>query len=339
MRCGAIIYATEQGLGYLAKSFHDAGVINRVLIFKHPHGDRPTKTEWYPEGTPVMDRRPFHNNYPRQTEAFLLDVDVVLFFETPFDWEFVRLCKEQGKKTALVTMYEWYLQAPPHRIDTLLCPSLLDLDYFPRGEFIPVPTDVPWVVRTRAHRFLHNAGHIGCRGHKGTLELLQAMQYVKSPLEMTIRCQDAQGLQKLINSVPGIDKDNRINWVYKSVPYDQLFDPSHDVYVAPEKFNGLSLPLQEAYASGMLVITTDRYPANTWLPTQPMIPPSRSRRAQTMRGHLEFDEVIVDPQNIAQVLDTWHGQNIVEYSRKGKEWAKANSWDALKPLYLKALAP
>ena len=40
------------------------------------------------------------------------------------------------------------------------------------------------------------------------------------------------------------------------------------MFVFPEKFNGLSLPLQEARAAGMLVLATDRFPMNTWLPRE-----------------------------------------------------------------------
>jgi len=32
---GAIVLATDQGLGYLAKDFYDNGIINKVLIYKH----------------------------------------------------------------------------------------------------------------------------------------------------------------------------------------------------------------------------------------------------------------------------------------------------------------
>ena len=51
----------------------------------------------------------------------------------------------------------------------------------------------------------------------------------------------------------------------------RLFDVG-DVFLFPDKFNGLSLPLQEAYASGMAVMSTGRYPASQWLPNDPMIP-------------------------------------------------------------------
>lgn len=333
MRVGTVCYATTQGLGVLAKQFYDAGVITDVMIYKHPNG-RSTHTEWYPEGTHVLSTRPFRGN---AVERFLDDLDVVLFFETPFDWEFVRRCRERRVKTAVIPMYEWHLERPPHSMDLYINPSLLDQQYFPQGTFIPIPAvSGIWKQRETATRFVHNSGHIGSRNHKGTEELLKAMLHVKSPIKLTVTSQE-QALTKLINGVPGIEDDSRVEFLIQdNLDYGNLF--SHgDVYIAPEKYNGLSLPLQEAFAAGMGVMTTDRFPANTWLPNDILIPVERYGRARTMGGHLEFDEAIVSPQTIAAMIDKWWGQGITELSNLGREWAEANSWEVLKPKYLETL--
>lgn len=334
MRVGTVCYATTQGLGYLAKSFFDAGVVTDVMVFRHPHGNRPSHMEWYPKGTLELTKRPFVGE---KIERWLDDLQAVIFFETPFDWLFVKRCKERGVKTVIIPMYEWFLQKPPCIFDKFINPSLLDQDYFPHGEFIPIPVDeTKCGLRVEAKRFLHNGGNLGCRGHKGTLELMQAMKYVKSNLSLTIRSQDVRGLRKLITQVPEIENDPRVRFEYGEISYENLFT-GYDVLVAPEKFNGLSLPLQEAYASGLGVITTDRYPTNTWLPKELLIPIERYQRAQTMSGHLEFDEAIVSPQAIAETLDNWHGKNITSYSLSGKSYGELNSWDILRPRYLAAL--
>lgn len=339
MKIGTVCYSCCQGLGYLAKSFYDAKVVTDVMVFKHPHGDRPSHMEWYPPGTIELTKRPFVGE---SIERWLDDLDAVLFFETPFCWKFADRCRERGVKTVLMTMYEWSLINPPHKFDKYLCPSLLDLDYFPEGEFIPVPAPQStwlqgtWLQRTVAKRFLHNSGHIGSRNHKGTLELLLAMQYVKSPIDLTIRSQFGVGLNRLIASVPGIREDKRVTFVTNEVPYESLFG-GFDVLVAPEKYNGLSLPLQEAYAAGMLVITTDRYPINTWLPAFPLIPVGSTRQVQVAPGHQMIEESIVSPIAIAAMIDEWYGQDITSYSQAGREYALANSFEILKPRYLKAI--
>jgi hypothetical protein len=97
-------------------------------------------------------------------------VDIVLFFETPFDWSFAQLCRDRGVKTALMPMYEWHLERPPTKFDLYINPSALDQRYFPYGTFIPVPAvSGIWNQRVTAQRFVHNSGHIGSRNHKGTV--------------------------------------------------------------------------------------------------------------------------------------------------------------------------
>lgn len=337
MRVGSIVYATQQGLGHLAKSFYDAGIINDVLIFRHPHGEveKPTQTFWYKEGTPIVTR-PFRGSV---FERFLDDLDIVLFFETPFDWQFVNRCKERGVKTAIMPMYEWFLQRPPATFDLFLNPSLLDQDYFPQGKFIPVPVEdhIQWNLRKEAKRFLHNAGNIGSRNHKGTQELLAAMEHVKSPIELTVRCQNKSGLHRLIDSVPSCRNDERIVFIDHEIPRENLFHKDFDVYIAPEKYNGLSLPLQEAYASGMPVMTTDRYPTNTWLPKEFLISVTTTKRVQVQPGHLEIEESIVSPVIIARKIDEIYGQDIVWASESGKAFKERHSWTALRSIYLSVL--
>lgn len=342
MRVGTICYACSQGLGYLAKSFYDAGVVTDVMVFRHPHGDRPSKMEWYPKGTQELVNRPFNQGqikYWLETNK----IDVMLFFETPFDWNILRVCNHMGVRTAILAMYEWYLREPPWKPDIILAPSLLDKDYFPGGVFLPVPVaQGTWKQRTKALRFLHNAGHIGSRNHKGTVELMRAMEFVKSPLTLTIRSQNVAGLSRLTATVPKILQDRRVSIEPGEVPYESLFD-GYDVLVAPEKYNGLSLPLQEARAAGMLVMASDRYPTNTWLPTcdvslrDTLIPVDRYDRAVTCRGHLEFDEAVIDPKAIAETMDSWYGQDIRDYSMGSKTWAAGQSWEVLKSKYLAAL--
>lgn len=335
IRVGTVCYATSQGLGHLAKSFFDAGVITDVMVFRHPHGDRPSIMDWYPEGTLELTHRPFSGE---KIERFLDDLDVMLFFETPFDWNFANRCRERGVKTAIIPMYEWFLQHPPHQFDLFINPSLLDQYYFSHGTYIPIPVEdsIHWYLRKNAIKFLHNAGNIGSRNHKGTQELLRAMQYVQSPIQLTVRCQDKKGLHRLIESAPGVQHDGRIEFVFHEVPREYLFT-DHDVYIAPEKYNGLSLPLQEAFASGLMVMTTNRFPTNQWLPCDPLIPPSGSRKAQTMRGHLEFEESIVEPETIAKAIDEWYGKDISLYSNRGLTFKNESSWELLKPRYLDAL--
>lgn len=336
MRVGMVCYATTQGLGHLAKSFFDAGVVTDVIVYRHPHGT-PSHMEWYPEGTLEITGRTIAGP---DVERFLDDIDIMLFFETPFDWNFPNRCHERGVKTAIIPMYEWFLEKPRHKFDLFINPSLLDQKYFPQGVHIPIPVEdhITWTRRTTAKKFLHNAGNVGSRNHKGTVELLESLKYVKSNLDITFRCQKHELFQKLVHEYGhGMGDNISIDYATGEILRSKLFAPEFDVYVAPEKYNGLSLPLQEAFASGMMVMTTDRFPTNQWLPTEPLIPVSARRTAQTMSGHLKFEESVVDPVQIAHCLDVWNGMDIEKFSLEGENYRSENTWDVLKPRYIEAL--
>lgn len=326
MKIGTLCYATEQGLGILAKSFYDAGVITDALVVLH--GRRETHMSWFPRAQQLGDLR---SSYARKlAEAFCSGMDLMLFFETPFIWELIPFCRANRIRTALMPMYECMPAKWPHTPDIILNPSHLDQQYFPAGVHVPVPVDgVEWRQRHTAKIFVHNAGHGGLKGRNGTKELLEAMQYVVSPIELIVRSQDSiHGCASLT--------DQRIKFELGTIPYEELWSKG-DVFVFPEKFNGLSLPLQEARAAGMLVMCADRQPMNQWLPREPLIPVAGYRRQRVGPPYTEFEEAIVEPRAIAAKIDEYYGKDITQYSQDGKTYAEDMAWEMLKPKYLQAL--
>lgn len=331
MRVGSIVYATDQGLGILAKSFYDAGVITNVCVIRH--GRHTTHDDWYPGAPQISNLR--DRIQQQYIKEFCLCVDVMFFFETPFDWTLIPWCREYGVKTVLMPMFECMPQNLPYQPDQIINPSLLDQQYYPEGVFIPVPVEYPWRQRTKAEVFVHNAGHGGLKGRNGTRELLQSMTHVKSPIRLIVRIQsdimkrsDPLYTQSML--------DNRIDWREGTIPYQMLWD-EHDVLVFPEKFNGLSLPLQEARAAGMLVMCGNRFPMNTWLPTDPLIRVDGYVKNRIGPPYNEFDEAVYDPKKIASKIDEWFGVDITEYSETSRVWADRMSWSVLKPKYMELL--
>lgn len=309
---GSIVFATEQGLGYLAKDFFDNGIIQKVLI--REHSSRTNHREWYPRSAIVS------------SEAELLEqCDAFLFFEEVWSWRIIPEARKLGKPTALMPMYECTRSPLPYEPDHILTPSPLDQRYFERGRGVVVPVSVPWRKRSRARVFVHNAGNGGLGGRNGTRELLAAMQYVKSPIKLIVRSQER------FYDVP---VDNRIIYKQGTVPKDELYNEG-DVFIFPEKFNGLSLPLQEAFAAGMLVMAGDRFPINTWLPREPLIPVDHYTKEKIA---VEFDCAQYATAAIAATIDAWYDRDISEFSLLGKEYAQKNSWDNLRETYREILS-
>lgn len=337
MRVGSMVYATDQGLGILAKSFYDHGIVSDVMVIRH--GRHTTHDDWYPGATQITD---LNSAAQRQAAcAFCEGMDAMLFFETPFIWELIPHCHKKKVRTVLMPMFECEHSKLPYQPETIINPSLLDQKYYPTGVFIPVPVEYLWRPRERAMTFIHNAGHGGLKGRNGTAELVEAMRHVKSDARLILRAQESSrqywaGGQLRDSAIAPTNLPPNVELQIGTLPYEEMF-ATGDVFVFPEKFNGLSLPLQEARAAGMLVMCGNRFPMNTWLPTEPLIPVKGYRKDRIGPPYNEFDEAIFDPRDIAAKIDAWFGKDITEYSRGGKTWAGSMSWAALKPKYMAAL--
>lgn len=343
MKIGSLVYATDQGLGYLARSFYDHGIVTDVVVVGHRH--HVNHYDWYPKSPVINILDVTRSNGAETIRRFIDGMDAMLFFETPFDWSLMDYCREQGVKTFLMPMHECTpisYKAP----DVFLCPSSLDFATFSRGcvecegdkpytcrkhYWTPVPVATEWKQRSRVEVFVHNAGHGGLKGRNGTAELLEALRLVKSPATLILRSQDRLPLKV------GSDGHAQVGNVKViascgTLEHKWLYDAG-DCFIFPEKFNGLSLPLQEARAAGMLVMCCDRAPMNDWLPTEYLIPVRDTRQNQIGPAYLPFEETIVSPHDIAATIDRWYGQAIVDYSVKGRMWAETMSWKALGPVY------
>ncbi len=349
-RVGSVVYSTEQGLGHLAKDFYKEGVINDVLIFQHT--SRTNNYHWYerPDGSlpHIITNRPFFRHHKNVCQQFLDKVDVVLFFETPFDWDFMKQCRLAKKKVVLMMMYEWFPLNPPVLPDLILCPSKLDADYAKQSGFehkyipVPVPREVSSLYRPRerANRFLYSGGNMGCRhDSRGAKTVLESLDFIDPEIQITYRVQDSKGFSLLdINGVHLSKKYPNVNFEIGGVPYLEQWE-DHDVLIAPEKYNGLSLPLQEAKAVGMYVITTNRYPTNTWIDFPLGFNPVGISRGNVGGAYNEIDICEVSPLEVAYTVNELYKNHnsIEEDTRRSASWLDSMSWDYLKPEYLKAL--
>ena len=367
MKVGTLCYATDQGLGILAKDFVDHGIVNAPIIIHHGH--HHTHDEWYPGVPKITSLR--DPGQQRILRDFCKSVDLMLFFETPFEWSLVDHCRVNKIKTVIMPMHECMPATDWAVPDAWLCPSLLDVRWAetrprsaagpePRAHFLPVPIDVkkvPWRERTKAETFVHNAGHGGLKGRNGAAEVIKAIKLVKSPAKFIVRSQGTIGgwekeladafcdptrakYEKLANGncVYNLDyngKDVRV--MIGTFPYEEIMAEG-DVFVFPERFNGLSLPLQEAFASGMMIMCGNRFPMNTWLPNEPLIPVKGYQKNKVGPAYSEIEDAIFDPVDIAATIDAWYGKDITDYSRAGQLWAQRNSWEALAPKYLDFLS-
>ncbi len=122
MRIGSVVLATHQGLGVLAKDFHDNGIIDEVLI-KHSARFK-NNLEWYPAGKLICENEgDFQRKILKKDQTsvvnFLSKIDVLLLFEIPFVSEIVPLARSMGVKIAMM----------PQREKPIACPSCFDCSF------------------------------------------------------------------------------------------------------------------------------------------------------------------------------------------------------------------
>lgn len=341
-RVGSLVYCTDQGLGYLAKNLYDAGVLSDVLVVHH--GRREEHLDWFPGAGRLGD--PHAPQTKARVREWLATLDAFLALETPFVWETFDWCRDLGVTSFLMPMHECTPDPLPAQPDFFLCPSLIDWRCYPnRSFFLPVPVEdgvrARWRRRGPVHTFVHNAGHGGLKGRNGTGVVLEAWNYVRSPARLVVRSQDPlPGCVASRREVfcPGDGRDGQTKeYVIGNTPREHLYDDG-EAFLFPEGFNGLSLPLQEAYASGMVVMCGDRVPMNAWLPRGPLLPVAGYRRERVGPAYREYDRAEFDPRAVAAHVDEWYGRDAGPYSDLGRQWAADNSWDVLRPRYLGVLS-
>ena len=316
---GSIVRSINSGLGNLCWEFQRHGLIDKALIIKEEKGDIMFP-ERFPNGR-ISSAVHFSNN---DMEWLLDGIDTLLIFETAYRWDIVSVAKKRGIRIVIMPMHEFIPEV--RDADIWLCPSDLEMKLPVVGEKIrinvPVNTDkIKWRLREKAEHFIHNAGGGGIMGRNGTNELVSALKYIDDDFRLTIRSQ----VYKY-----GVD-DNRVEIRHENLEnYWDLWD-NGDVLVLPDKFAGLSLPIQEAFASGMMVMTTNKKPFSDWLPNDPLI------QCGMMVNNGRYDMAVISPKLLADSIKNWIGKDIKEYSLAGKKWAEENSWEVLLPRYKEIL--
>lgn len=319
-KLGIVGFASNSGLGTLSREFHDNLKPSRTLLIS-------TKYAEFPERFPGARRGMTRENI----EWLLNGCDVVMVFETPGDWDIFRIARKMGKKTILMPMYECMPSVFPALPDLVLCPSKLDYKIFSRElkerclvKYLPVPVNrkrVQYLRRKKAMIFEHHAGHGGLLGRNGTYELLAAAPMLKSGAKIVIYSQ------------------RRIDFDHPKVEirvgnFKEYWDiwGSGDVFVFPHKFDGLSLPIQEALSNGMPVISTAIEPFSAWLPQDWLIPGSEHTEMRVFQRQVEV--AVVDPQRIAAMIDEWYGRDIRKDSEIANKLAEQIEWPKLKDRYV-----
>ncbi len=329
VRVGIVARADNGGLGIMALDFFRNIFVEKVMVttagyktdYERFNGYEGVQQFIAKGGTPTLE----------EIKIFLKDLDVVVAFETPYNWNIFKMAKDMGIKTVLIPMYEWTEEILPEDPDLFLCPSELDYEVLPEPKKLintPITREIiPFRERTEAKTFIFQNGHGGFMGRNSITEFMQALPLIKNQdIKFIVRSQ--------VKFDPVIDK--RVTYELEEKNYKDMWTEG-DIYIHLHKFDGLSLPLNEAMAAGMPVIGLDVSPQNIFLPKELLIKPDAVGKVKIYR---EVDCAIISPVKIAEMIDkvaSLPSEEIKRLSQISNLQAEKWSWKNLKPEFIKTL--
>lgn len=265
--------------------------------------------------------------------------DVVFTCETPYDYKLYDRARERGVKTVCQVNPEFYrYQVEPRlpRPDLLVAPTTWMLNRMPGVVHLPHGVDrerLPYRQRTEAKTFLHVVGHHAMADRAGTELVYQAMCFVRAPIKLIVRTQGPLHVSPFRPHPRGAD----IEVIKGDIEnYWDLYDGA-DVLIAPRRYGGQSLPMNEALSCGMPVITLDREPERSWggvLPVAAQV----NRRLRTQAGPIDCYTAHYDPLVEAIERLAAEPDQVAALSARADEHARSISWEAVKPRYLELFA-
>jgi len=236
-------------------------------------------------------------------------------------------------RTVLHVMPEYW--SPDVRADLLLAPTGWEPP--PRSVHLPVPVATDRFT-TRHVDEVRTIYHIGspAQDRNGTDLLLAALPLLRHPVRVLIR-QAGRGRTAPLSEQIGLAS---VEWLpHHDGPYWEAWPAATDALVLPRRFAGLSLPMQEAAAQGLPVITLDRGPENTWLPPSALVPARPVGRVVTWRRRsVELWDAV--PADLAARVDalTTTPTLAAELSTASKLWAEQIAWSRWVDAYQDVVA-
>lgn len=345
-RIGIIAYSNNSGLGAIAANFRKHLLLDSQLVIKHPI-----------KGTCDIDIPYTFGDIEATADQLneYLDTcnpEVVIIVETPFNFDFFKILHDRGVKVVLIPMidsigvskfipYEKYIDLIINFTEVgqkIYMERWQGSDIY--GVNIPYPVDTEYFYPLNIEAefmFGHSEGWGGAGSRKSTDLVRAAFQQLyylhKNKPTMWIHGQPGE-LQhsRLLQSAPII-----------TLQYEDLADAvdiyrKGKVYVAPSRREGLGLPILEAMACGLPVITTNAPPMDEWFPKDyPLLVKVRSQTQLPFGDNLMYTPNVYDlmkkmefayknPELMAQLGK--ENRNIIQ---------RKYSWDVLRDRYLEIL--
>lgn len=331
MKVGVIARADLTGLGNQSRNWVRLLDPHKVVVVDStPFNHNQQHFEWYSNRHNVFKVDGFIGSH--EVTSVLRDIDVLLTFEIPYNYELIRVAKLQGVKTVIQNNWEFtdYLQNPHLPLpDLLINHSYWHLEdqqarWPDISEYCPTPLfleDYEGIARqnlernTPTRRFVHIAGRKTREDRNGTQDLLESVKLIPKDVEFEL-------VLKTQNTEIGTFDDLRIT-IDRSAPVDEKeLYRDFDAMILPRRYGGASLPMNEALASGLPVIMTDISPNYKVLPKEWLVP---ATVVSSFMTRTTIDVHTVDHRQLADKiaeLATMPHDKLLEAKKKAHEIAK-----------------
>lgn len=334
MKIGLLARADERGIAHQTREFwlNMRPSATLVMLLDDPAWpEDPAKFSGISVDYVRVDRR---NRLldPRKARKLARAVDVIFAVESLMDWDLARYAREERCRTVVQGNPEFYIHergglAEP---DRWVWPTPWLRDELPPGDYLPVPVpDEPPVQAADPFdgplRVLHVAGHAAAGDRNGTLEFMQSLSYVRTPMEVTVIGQD--------HWLPKAHPSNKVTLtVNPDGVYNRwsMYEGQH-VVMLPRKYGGLCLPAQEAARCGLAVVMPACSPNEIW--PGPRIPARKGRLHHAPKGRVPTFNV--DARQISSTLDDLNRDRdlLKRAMYDSVSWAEQHTWRVLRPLY------
>lgn len=322
MRLGLVARGDNGGLGTLTREFARHLEPERVLgIDLGESGRGPCYWERFPE---AMVNEGMDDDLPAETiRRFCEGLDVVYGAETWYRADFTDIARSVGCRTVLHAMPELW-RSDLAASDVVWTPTTWEMDRLPSGTpVVPVPVVIGHEHVHCGDPLLYHIAAPAMLDRNGTHLLLDALRYMREPSQL------------ICSGMGGVVEIGKVKVEYRPsvLDYWEAHPDEASIFVLPRRYAGLSLPLQEAAARAMTVVSLDLEPQRQWIPPEALVPSFPWRQARFPGG--EFSVYAAEPRQLAAVLDRVVSDGVLRerLSAASLRHAATISWDVWAPMY------
>lgn len=327
MKVGIFARCDDTGLGIQSREFFNHVKCKALVIDSTNFKNLPQHFEWYPRQTVFKPERTLM--IPENVIMdFVMGLDVLVTFETPYDYKVFDICRKYEVKTILQPNYE-FLEYPSDKPlpDLFAAPSTWHFDNIPNPKvLLPVPVNTSlFTFEPKFKTFVHVVGKPAVFDRNGTDLFLASLKYVKKPISVIVHSTH----RLTIPQIPPY-----VNFYVDSRPKPNYWENfTGGVLVMPRKYGGLSLTVNEALGAEMPVIMSNISPNKDWLPPEWLV---NVRQKGSFMCKQKIDIWETDPQLLAYKIEEFCDERFyLTAVEKAMELKQQLSWDNLLPLYKK----